>query len=154
MTQGRHDFRGAGCLLLVVPIPGPLPDGSWAVLPSSAASGHHHAWYPVLVLVLTAPTLAPTGQLPAWFRFTRRPPSTLGRPCLWTSCDDPLMSLLYRISSSPPSSNIWLIKRKQWTADALWTVTCFHSGRGPNVVQLDLCKLHLKVNHFGGWGVQ
>ena len=35
-------------------------------------------------------------------------------------------------------------------ADAVWTVTRFHSGRGPDGVQLDLCKLHLKVNHFGG----
>ena len=64
------------------PARGLLPDGTWAVLPSSAASGHRQAQYPVLGL--TAP-VAPTWQLPAWSRFTRRPPSVPGRPCIPTS---------------------------------------------------------------------
>lgn len=108
VTQGRHGFLGRPGLLAVGPHPGGFFPMVWAVLPSSAASGHRQAQYPVLGL--TAPWLQP-GSFQPGTGLPGRPPSVPGRPCIptsptWRSSREPFMQI------PPPSSSIWLIKRK------------------------------------------
>lgn len=135
VTQGRHGFQG--CWL--PPPRGPHPGASSPMV-------HRQFCLPQQRHVIAAPGIQSASLNSPWLQpgnfqtgsgSPGGPRQHLGDPAYQPPRDDPLLSLLYRIPPSPPSSSIWLIKQiasGPQTADAVWRVTRFYSGRGTDMV--------------------
>lgn len=110
VTQGRHGFLERR----LPPLRGPHPGGFFPMV-------HGQFCLPQQRQVIARPSIQSLALQPPWLQPGNFQPGTglpggphqyLGDPAYRPPRGDPLVSLLYQIPPSPPSSSIWLIKRK------------------------------------------